>query len=584
MDELTGFAAILLLASFSVLILKRFKIATVAAYIIAGLVVGPILGIVDPTSRSVAFLSDVGIALISFQIGLSVNPRLIRQCALQILAVSTLELGFVVFFSSVFGIVVGMPMAATLIIVLMAVNSSTCIAFKLLEGKGMVNNRLFPIVVGVGMVEDATVMVGISLMPALATLGRLMVGEAFSMVGNMIALVLVMFVVGFQLLPRLIKYVMRYGDMETLLLIILAIALGYGIVGGYMGLSFALGSFLAGVIVSTIELPEEAMERLTSLRDLFAMIFFISIGLSMPYVVNPTVLLISVGLSLVIIAIKELSITTASWIGLGFRDAFRMSIYMIPISELALVVAKEGYKAGLVDQNIFISSAFVVLLSVVMASKLVERDEIVAQRLYSLVPKFIENGMEKISSAMRIIFEKILVSEGYRTIFTRLGKKLLSLIAVLTMGSIVMQGVLAIEELSRIAFLVESITASTILVLLIVIIWMSRGDLESLIAMYTSSLREGTKKRVASLIKNTFYLLILAVVSVLVILNASSILRSVLSDYFEAGMTGGLLLLIIVCLIVLIIYILYGRVKRVLEGIETSFGSFGGRGSESRGT
>ncbi|MGC8936733.1 MAG: cation:proton antiporter [Candidatus Methanomethylicaceae archaeon] len=576
MDELTGFAAILLLASFSVLILKRFKIATVAAYIIAGLVVGPILGIVDPTTRSVAFLSDVGIALISFQIGLSVNPRLIRQSALQILAVSTLELGFVVFFSSVFGIVSSIPMATTLIIALMAVNSSTCITFKLLEGRGIVNHRLFPIVVGVGMVEDATVMVGISLMPALATLGKLMVGEAFSMVGNMIALVLVFFAVGFQLLPRLIKYVMRYGDMETLLLIILAIALGYGIVSGYMGLSFALGSFLAGVIVSTIELPEGVMERLTSLRELFAMIFFISIGLSMPYVVNPTVLLVSVGLSLVIIVIKELSITTASWIGLGFRDAFRMGIYMMPISELALVVAKEGYRAGLVDQKIFISSAFVVLVSVVMASKLVERDEMVAERLYSLVPNFIQNGMEKISSAMKIIFEKILVSEGYRTILTRLGKKLLSLIAVLTMRSIVMQGVLALEELSNIAFLVESITASIILVLLIVIVWMSRGDLEALIAMYTSSLRGGTRKRVASLIKNAFYLLILAVVSVLVILNASSILRSVLSGYFEAGMAGGLLLLIIVCLMVLIIYILYGRVKRVLESIEASFGFFGG--------
>ncbi|MEM4406201.1 MAG: cation:proton antiporter, partial [Candidatus Methanomethylicaceae archaeon] len=215
MDELSSFAAILLLASISALVLRRFKIAPVAAYIIAGLVVGPMLGIVDPSSRSVEFLSEVGIALMSFQIGLSVRADFLKSHGPRMLLISVLELMFVVFFSSVFGIVVGMPMAVTFVLVLIAVNSSTIIAFKLLEGRGMTKSPMFTLIVGLGMGEDITVMVGISLIPALATLGRFMIGEAFSIVGNTIAIVLVMLVFGLQILPKVIRYVMRHGDMET---------------------------------------------------------------------------------------------------------------------------------------------------------------------------------------------------------------------------------------------------------------------------------------------------------------------------------------------------------------------------------
>ncbi|MGQ9759293.1 MAG: cation:proton antiporter domain-containing protein, partial [Candidatus Methanomethylicaceae archaeon] len=347
MDEVSSFAVILLLASISALILRRFKVAPVAAYILAGLMVGPVLGIVDPSSRPVEFLSEIGIALISFQIGLSVKSDLIRHHGPRILFVSFLELIIAVFLTSVFGIVAGLPMGVTFVLIMIAVNSSTIIAFKLLESKGMIGDPLFTLMVGVGTIEDVVVMTGISLIPALATLGRLMIGEGFSIVGNMIAIVLVMLVFGLQLLPKVIRFVMREGDMETLLLIILAVAIGYGVIGGYMGLSFALGSFLAGVIISTIEMPPVAMDRLTSLRDLFLIIFFISIGMSMPPIESPFVLLIGVGLAAMIIMIKVISITFASWIAIGIGEAFRIGIYMMSISELALIVAREAYKVGL---------------------------------------------------------------------------------------------------------------------------------------------------------------------------------------------------------------------------------------------
>jgi len=274
------------------------------------------------------------------------------------------------------------------------------------------------------MGEDIVVMVGISLIPALATLGMFMIGEAFSIVGNTIAVVLTMLVFGLQILPKVIRYVMRHGDLEVLLLVILAVALGYGLMGGYLGLSFALGPFLAGVIVSRIDIPPIAMERLISLRDLFAIIFFISIGLSMPNINKPSVVLSGIGLAGIIILIKVISITLASWIGMGLKDAFRICLYMIPISELALIVGREAYKSGLVDQNIFVSSAFVVLISVSLASRFIEKDEVIAEKAASLVPRAIQILMEKVRSCVENILENLMVSKECQPILLSLSKKL----------------------------------------------------------------------------------------------------------------------------------------------------------------
>ncbi|MEM3532309.1 MAG: cation:proton antiporter, partial [Candidatus Methanomethyliaceae archaeon] len=566
------FAAILLLASISALVLRRFKIAPVAAYIIAGLVVGPMLGIVDPNSRYVEFLSEVGIALMSFQIGLSVRADFLKSHGPRMLLISVLELMFVVFFSSVFGIVVGMPMAVTFVLVLIAVNSSTIIAFKLLEGRGMTRSSLFTLIVGLGMGEDITVMVGISLIPALATLGRFMIGEAFSIVGNTIAIVLVMLVFGLQILPKVIRYVMRHGDMETLMLIILAVALGYGILGGYMGLSFALGSFLAGAIVSRMEteLPPVAMERLTSLRDLFAIIFFISIGLSMPYIESPFMILTGLGLAAVIILIKALSITFASWIGMGMRDAFRIGLYMIPISELALIVAREAYKAGLVDQNIFISSALVVLISVSLASKLVEKDNIIVERAASLVPGAIQGLMDRLTANIRTLMEKVLVSKECQPILLSLTKKLASMVAVLTLGSIILQNVIVITP--DLAPFVEIVVISVLLAFSFTMILMGRRDVERLIAWYLNSFRG--KKSAGSLIKNSFYLMTFSFLGVVVLLNVTSILRGILSNYWETGVASAMVFLILIVFTMLVIYLLYGKMKGILESMETSLGSF----------
>lgn len=561
MDEISSFAVILLLASISALLFRRFKVAPISAYIIVGLVVGPVFKIVDPSSRLIQFLSDIGIALISFQIGLGVKSDLILRYGPRVLLSFLLELIFAAFLSSIFGIIAGFPIAVTFVLLLIAVNSSAVVAFKLMEGRGVTDDLLFAIIVVVGTLEDAIVMAGITLIPTLAMLGKLMIGEAFSMLGNMIAIVFGMLVFGREILPKIIRFIIREGDIETLLLVILAVALGYGMIGGYMGLSFALGSFLAGVIVSTTEMPAVVMERLTSLRALFVIIFFISIGMSIPPIGSPLIFLVGSGLAAVIIIIKVISITFASWIAIGLSEALRIGLYMLPISELGIIVAREAYRVGLVDQNIFVSSALVVIISISVASRLSGKEDLIAKRLTLMLPTPMLVFMEKISSTTSVFLEKILVSKDCQQILISLGKKLLSTVAVLTLGSIIIQYIPTMELLPGLAFIIEAAVATAILLFSFIMVLKSRRDFERLIAWYTRSFEARTG--VAGVIKNSFYILIFLFLGIMILLNMTSIIRRIIASYFNVGIASFTIFLIISSFIVLMIYIVFEKIRKM---------------------
>ncbi|MGQ9760224.1 MAG: hypothetical protein ACUVQ5_06650, partial [Candidatus Methanomethylicaceae archaeon] len=228
-----------------------------------------------------------------------------------------------------------------------------------------------------------------------------------------------------------------------------------------------------------------------------------------------------------------------------------------------LIVAREAYKVGLVDQNIFITSAFVVLISVSLSSKLSEIEVLIVRRAVSMVPTVIQVFMERLSSTTRIILEKLLVSKDCQPILLSLSKKLLSMVAVLTLGSIIIQNTLITEELAKFGFIVETGIIASLLAFSIIMTLMSRRDLERLIAWYTQSF--SSRRSVASVIKNSFYMLLFLILSIMVLLNITSIARRVLAGYFEAGIASIVVFAIIVSFIMLSIYLLYGKMRKDLD-------------------
>lgn len=553
MEELIGFAAVLLIASISSLIFRRLKMASIAAYVLTGLIVGPFLGIVDPSSSTIQFLSNLGIALIAFQIGLSIKLDIIEKYGLRILMIFILELFVISSLLSMFGIIVGLSGTYIFILIIIAVNSSTIIAFKFLESKKRQNSHLMELVVGIGLAEDIIAMAGISMIPAIATLEKFMIEETVFIIGNTIVVAMGILVFGLQVLPKLIKVIIKEGDIETVLLLILAVALGFGLLGGFLGLSFAFGSFLAGLIISRLEIPYMVIEKLISLRDLFAIVFFISIGLSIPKIEQYYLIPFGIGYSLIIILIRFLSVLSAGWMSLGIEQAIKLTIYGITISEFALIVAKDAYSFGLIDQTLFITSALVVLISTIIGSIIINKENETIMKINSIIPIQLKYNIDKFALNLRSWLKKLIVSHELRPVLMSLSKKLISLIGITTFGSIVIQKIIEILDLTGSAIFISLMITVVLFIFSITILFAIRSDLDNLMTLY----RGGIK-----IIKDSIYIFIFMVMSIIVVLNSILIIKRVIESYLNIGELVTFTLIIL--FLPTIVYIAYNMIKKIV--------------------
>ncbi|MEM1573264.1 MAG: cation:proton antiporter [Candidatus Methanomethylicaceae archaeon] len=550
MEELVRFSIVLLIAAISALVFRKLKIASIAAYILTGLIVGPFLGIVDPKLSSIQFLSNLGIALMAFQIGLSMKLDILEKYELKILMIGIIELFIISLLFSMFGIIIGLNSAYILVLILITVNSSTIIAFKLLESKKLQHSQFLELIVGMGLSEDIIAMIGISIIPAIATLERLMIEETFFIIGNTIVLAMGILVFGLQIFPKLIKIIIKEGDIETVLLLILAVAIGFGLLSGFFGLSFAFGSFLAGVMVSKLEIPHIVIEKLTSLRDLFVIIFFISIGLSMPKIENIYLILFGLGITIIVILIRAISIFFAGWMSLGIKEGIRLMLYGITISEFALIVTKDAYSFGIINEALFISSALIVLISTIISSMFIEKEEIIINKINFIIPNQLKNNIENFALNLRNWLRKFIVSKELRPILISLSKKMISLIGIVTFGSIIIQKIVDIVGLIEPTIFISLLITIGLFTFSIIILFSIRSDLNNIVKIYKENI---------NIVKNSIHIFLFLIISAIIVLNSIIIIRKIIEAYLN--ISGFITFIITIIFFSIIVYITYNTIR-----------------------
>jgi CPA2 family monovalent cation:H+ antiporter-2 len=455
MEEILALVFILLISTICALIFGKLKIPSVASYIIAGLLVGPVLRIIEPSS--VQFLADLGIALMTFQIGLNFRLEVLQKRRIEFFLLFIFELIFISFLCIVLSTLLGFPLNVSFVLILIAINSSTLIFFKLIENKIDKKNELFETIVGLGVAEDIFVMSGISILPSLASLEKFRIMEAFALIGNSILIAMGILAFSLNIVPYVINYLIKEKNEEILILLILSIAIGYGIIANWFGLSFAFGSFIGGILTSRLDIPEETLKKIKSLRDLFAIIFFVSLGLSTPYLKNIEMLPLAIIIAFMLIMIRFISIILSSWIILGHENAFIMGIDLMVLSEFALVVSREAYRFNLINETIFIASVFSVLFSSIIGSIFIEREEYLIRKIDTILPLKIKNFMNKFSYIFTLILKKITISsEGYKLLLSLI-EKMIIVISILIVGSILLQNIISIYGIQSFSIIISTI-------------------------------------------------------------------------------------------------------------------------------
>ena len=357
-------AIIMIVAGIMIAVTLKLKQPMVIGYILAGMVIGPFTPPFSLVSsiETINLLAELGIIMLLFVIGTEfpvAKLRAVGRISLVIAlaeALGTLVLVFFIaqslgfsFFDSMF---LSLAMSIT----------STVVTVRILEELGMIRDKSSLLVLGISIVEDILAISILAVLQSVAAQG----GE-FSVLGIAISLGIVgafigsILVIGSRYMPRIIDSVGKTNDYALLLIVILALAFGLSFVASGLGLSVATGAFLAGVLVAESKSAAIAKIVTIPLRDMFAAIFFISIGALMDISLIPRYIVPAMILILASFASKFLIVTgILAKASVDSTTSIRTGLGMAAAKgELSLVVVKGGQDVGA------ITSALLPILGVV---------------------------------------------------------------------------------------------------------------------------------------------------------------------------------------------------------------------------
>lgn len=327
---------------------QRLRISPIAGYLLAGIVVGPFTpGFVADTGLAMQ-LAEIGVILLMFGVGLHFSLKdllSVRKIAVpgaigQMAVASALGMGL--------GLWLGWSIAGSAIFGLALSVASTVVLLRALQARDMIETERGRIAVGWLIVEDLAMVLALVLLPAMfggddARSVSLFQSASLVML-KVVAFVAFMFVVARRILPTVLHWVAHTGSRELFRLAVLAIALGVAFGAAVIfDVSFALGAFFAGMILGETQLSRRAAEETLPLRDAFAVLFFVSVGM----LFDPWVLVDQPGPVIATVAIIVVGKSLAAyWIVRAFghekRTATTVSVSLAQIGEFSFILAGLG--------------------------------------------------------------------------------------------------------------------------------------------------------------------------------------------------------------------------------------------------
>ncbi len=366
----------LVLAFMFGMIAHRLKMPPLVGYLLAGVVVGPYTPGFVADANLAHELSEIGVILLMFGVGLHFSLRDLLSVKSIAIPGAIVQIAIATLLGLSLALAIGWPLGEGLIFGLALSTASTVVLLTALQERRILETKRGQIAIGWLIVEDIAMVLTLVLVPALSGMlggngGSLNGGELFNTmaltIGKVIAFVAVMLLVGRRVIPWLLARTAATGSRELFRLAVLAIALGFALGATYIfGVSFALGAFFAGMILSESELSHRAAEESLPLRDAFAVLFFVSVGMLFdpsilirePWLILATLFIIVFGKSLAAYAIVLA-------FGHPLGTALTISASLAQIGEFSFILASLGASLGLLSdtgRDLILSGAILSIL------------------------------------------------------------------------------------------------------------------------------------------------------------------------------------------------------------------------------
>lgn len=365
-------AVIMIVSAPIALIFHKLKQPLIIGYIVAGIIIGPSTapGSLILHQDVVNSLAQVGVIMLLFVVGLEFPAEKLTGTFRKVVTIAMVKVAATFAVAYLVGVVLKFSLYDSLFAALAVTVTSTVFATKILSELGLLKDEATTLVVSVSIVEDVVVLSALAILQSVATVGK----PAFFELGYSLGLVMIFIVgtlvLGSRIVPRVINSIGDYRHDEILILVMLGFAFGLSIVASEIGISVATGAFLAGVLIARSNYHETSKLLATPLRDMFAALFFVSMGALMDITLIPIFLAPALILALVSISMKLVSVLGASKSmnysnQVSLKAAFGLSASG---GELGLVVAKGGSDVSATSAFLLPMVGIVTLLTTFLSS------------------------------------------------------------------------------------------------------------------------------------------------------------------------------------------------------------------------
>ena len=349
-EVIQDFAIIMVVASAMAMVSYKLKQPLIIGYIAAGMIIGPYTPpfsfILHPEILNL--LAEIGIVLLLFVVGLEYPIAKLRSVGRKALVIAfseafgTLGLGFAV------GQILGMTLFDSLFIALSISVTSTVVLSRVLQEFGIAKTDVSTLLLGVTVIEDIIIVSTLAVLQSVASTGTLRIEEIALSVGMVLAFIGGALFIGSKTVPKFVDFVSKANQVDLLIVAILGVAFGLSFIANQLGISVAAGAFFAGVLVAESKSQATARVITSPLKDMFAAIFFVSVGALMdvtqlPFFIVPALIFVATSFASKFITVY----LSAKSQGLGKKTTIQTAFGSSASGgELALVTAKGGADVG----------------------------------------------------------------------------------------------------------------------------------------------------------------------------------------------------------------------------------------------
>ncbi len=350
-------------------IVRAFKQPIVIGYIIAGMIISPYIISFGASKETLDLFSQFGIAFLLFMVGLHMNPKVIKEIGATSLIIGIVQMLLTFSLGFFISLVIGFNNITAAFIGIALAFSSTIITMKLLSDKKQIDSLYGKISIGVLIIQDV---IAIAILIFISSISNGNNSDSLTFNGLFfgLGLIITLFLLGFFVLPKIIKKIAQ--SQELLFLFSITWAFVIAALFSYIGFSIEVGALIAGVVLSISPYTMEISSKIRPLRDFFLIIFFIILGFNIPILNINSIIINALIFSIIALIFKPIILMSiTAMLGYTKRTNFLVGTTLGQISEFSLIVLGLGVSKGLISGEILSTLTLTGVITITLSTYMI---------------------------------------------------------------------------------------------------------------------------------------------------------------------------------------------------------------------